>query len=196
MYYKEITEKAQQRGLPAAGRRRRPDGGERGVRKADHGRDEIVDDAGDVGTGGVTGKPTPIHLQDSGTDCEVVSPGEGQEGEGDKEVIPASEPRHLQRTGLNPGNSVIKETDNIGGGTRGQKIDANLAAIRLVKQLDQENRYPTKEEQAVLAKYVSVNLPRVRRPRTGNDHVIEPGLAPLNTQHHPSLSGFVFSREL
>lgn len=56
--------------------------------------------------------------------------------------------------GENPGNYVLTETDSIGTGTDGEKIKANIAAIRAIKEIEAENRYATREEQAALAKYV------------------------------------------
>lgn len=56
--------------------------------------------------------------------------------------------------GENPGNFVIPPDFPLGEGTPGQKLDNNIAAIRLVKALISENRYATPEEQAVLARYV------------------------------------------
>ena len=57
-------------------------------------------------------------------------------------------------TGVNPGNYRITEADKIGTGTPGERLKQNLEAIRLVRTLQAEGRYATKEEQAVLAKYV------------------------------------------
>lgn len=62
--------------------------------------------------------------------------------------------RPTSRTGDNPGNFVIEGDYALGEGTAGVKIKANLAAIRLVKELESENRFATPKEQAVLARYV------------------------------------------
>lgn len=96
-------------------------------------------------SGSVASKPRPVHNQDGGTTEGGLQP-----------VIPtpASEPRGLFRSGTNPGNYRITADTHLGEGTRGQKIDNNLAAIRLIKTLDSENRYPTIEEQHILARYV------------------------------------------
>lgn len=59
-----------------------------------------------------------------------------------------------QRTGDNPGNYAITESDQIGTGTTGERIRANMAAVRLVLDLERENRFATRDEQRVLAKYV------------------------------------------
>ncbi len=71
--------------------------------------------------------------------------------------IPAAPPgdgQGLTRSGVSPGNFEITDDFGLGEGTPKQKIDGNLAAIRLVKDLDRENRYPTRDEQAALARYV------------------------------------------
>ena len=44
--------------------------------------------------------------------------------------------------------------NNIGAGTQGQRFQANISAITLLKQLESENRSATPDEQTVLAKYV------------------------------------------
>lgn len=60
----------------------------------------------------------------------------------------------MTRSGVSPGNFEITDDFGLGEGTPKQKIDGNLAAIRLVKDLDRLNRYPTRDEQAILARYV------------------------------------------
>ena len=50
-------------------------------------------------------------------------------------------------------NYIITD-DNIGAGTQGQRFQANISAITLLKQLETENRSAAPDEQAVLAKYV------------------------------------------
>lgn len=65
-----------------------------------------------------------------------------------------SEPRGLVLAGTNPGNYRISADTRLGEGSRGDKIRTNLDAIRLVKQLEAEQRYPTRDEQHVLARYV------------------------------------------
>lgn len=44
--------------------------------------------------------------------------------------------------------------NNIGAGTQGQRFQANISAITLLKQLESENRSAIPDEQTVLAKYV------------------------------------------
>ncbi len=52
------------------------------------------------------------------------------------------------------GNFVISNEDEIGEGGQRQKVQQNLAAIRLLKQLAQEGRAANRADQAILAKYV------------------------------------------
>lgn len=65
-----------------------------------------------------------------------------------------TEDRPHQLEGENPGNFVITDALGLGEGTTGQKIEGNLAAIRLMKEIVTEERFATPAEQAVLARYV------------------------------------------
>ncbi len=125
------------------GEERRPAEGKRGSSKADATRDAGPDKGGSV-TGNSLGGSTGVVRPD----------GSGQGLPAVENPAPVTEPRPLNRTGANPGNYQITEADIIGKGTRGNRIDNNLAAIRIVKTLDKENRFPTKEEQSILARYV------------------------------------------
>ncbi len=58
------------------------------------------------------------------------------------------------RAGTAPPNFVIADDFPLGEGTDGQKLAANIEALRLVRTLETENRYATPEEQAVLARWV------------------------------------------
>lgn len=116
---------------------REPGAGERSSSTVDAGRDGDATGAGTDGDGSLAGSEDAV--RDSGS-------------EGDVPNLTAT--KTLQRTGENPGNFIISEDTEIGSGTRGERLDNNLAAIRLVKKLDAENRYPTREEQSILAKYV------------------------------------------
>ena len=62
--------------------------------------------------------------------------------------------RPRQLAGENPGNFVITKGLNLGAGTDGQKIEGNLNAIRTLRKIQAEHRYPTKDEQAIMARYV------------------------------------------
>lgn len=76
--------------------------------------------------------------------------------EGSSEAVAdlTTAPKNPARSGDNPGNYTITDADEIGTGTPGERIRANMAAIRLVLDLEREGRYATREEQAVLVKYV------------------------------------------
>ena len=137
--------------LSADGRGQGTRSGKRGGSETDVIGDEGIDVDREDGAGSLAGEPGTIHLPDKREDSGELSAGSPEVTE---EPTPASEPRTIKLSGDNPGNYRITEADNIGAGTRGQKIEANLAAIRLVKQLEKEQRYPTREEQAILAKYV------------------------------------------
>lgn len=58
------------------------------------------------------------------------------------------------RRGTAPPNFTITDDFPLGEGTEGEKLAANMAALRLVRALEAENRYATPEEQAVLARWV------------------------------------------
>lgn len=53
-----------------------------------------------------------------------------------------------------PGNLVITDADAIGEGGQRTKFNDNLAAIRLLKKIESEDRSATRDEQRQLAKYV------------------------------------------
>lgn len=124
------------------------------------------DDRG-LDQGGVDGDRRPAADHGGHSDLGDDGKGSRQEGERDPEADrpavadgverdgardpfdPAAE-----REGTSPGNFVITPDFPLGEGTAGQKIKANLAAIRLVKKLEAENRYATPAEQQVLARYV------------------------------------------
>jgi len=57
-------------------------------------------------------------------------------------------------SGENPGNFFIDDDFKLGEGTAREKIAANLNALRTLIKLRKEKRYPTHEEQAVMAHYV------------------------------------------
>jgi N12 class adenine-specific DNA methylase len=57
-------------------------------------------------------------------------------------------------TGENPGNFTITDDFALGEGAPKERIENNLAALRLLRELQAAGRYATKEEQAILARYV------------------------------------------
>ena len=65
-----------------------------------------------------------------------------------------TEDRPRPLAGENPGNFTITDAFGLGTGTDGDKIAANLAALRTLRQVQAESRYPTADEQAAMARYV------------------------------------------
>lgn len=64
---------------------------------------------------------------------------------------------HRRDSGGSPGNFVLKDGETVGGGDsfrKKQRYRDNLAALRLLKRLEEEGRYANEEEQQILAKYV------------------------------------------
>ena len=51
-------------------------------------------------------------------------------------------------------NNYHIENNDLGVGTRKQKFQKNIEAIKILKKCDEENRFATKEEQKILAEYV------------------------------------------
>jgi N12 class adenine-specific DNA methylase len=131
--------------VPGDGETRRPDKRVGSSGKTDATRDGYIDDERDDGIGSLGSVEVPVHLQ---------RPVEGLQPGLEHVPTPASEPRSLFLSGENPGNYRIAESDRIGEGTRGQRIDSNMAAIRIAKQLQAEGRYATRTEQSALARYV------------------------------------------
>lgn len=64
-----------------------------------------------------------------------------------------------------PVDYVITDADGLGEGGQKAKFRSNVAAIEVVKQLEQENRPATRDEQAVLAKWVGWGGLRAAFPR-------------------------------
>lgn len=74
---------------------------------------------------------------------------------GAAEPVKDKAPKPKRDTRVLPGNNyIIKDTDLVGMGGKKTKFKNNLAAIRLVKQLETEGRLATPEEQEILVKYV------------------------------------------
>lgn len=59
-----------------------------------------------------------------------------------------------ERKGTPPPNFVITDDFALGEGTDGEKLAANMAALRLADTLEKENRYATPDEQSILARWV------------------------------------------
>lgn len=92
------------------------------------------------------GKPT------TESDEETTEEPPAQTDRGPSALRDGGKPAPL--SGENPGNFRIDADFPLGEGTDGQKIKGNIAAIRTLKKIQGEGRYPTREEQAVLARYV------------------------------------------
>ncbi|MDR2729004.1 MAG: hypothetical protein LBB56_07710 [Chitinispirillales bacterium] len=61
----------------------------------------------------------------------------------------------------------LSDSDNIGAGGKVAKFEANISAIRLLKELEEENRSATAAEQSVLVKYTGWGgLSEALRPNT------------------------------
>lgn len=106
-------------------------------------RDEVESDEDRGGRDGEDSDGNEGNRDDAG---DGNDPGTGVDG-GGRDL-----PQAL--SGENPGNYVLTDADAIGTGTPGQRIRANIEAIRIVKALEAEHRYATREEQAKLAKFV------------------------------------------
>lgn len=74
----------------------------------------------------------------------------------DNRIDPAAVERNVEaeREAALPPNYQITDDDHIGEGGPKAKVAANLEALRLLKQLEAENRKATPSEQAVLVRYV------------------------------------------
>lgn len=55
---------------------------------------------------------------------------------------------------INDRNNYKITDNNLGVGTPREKFERNIAAIRILKKCEQENRYATPEEQEIMSKYV------------------------------------------
>ena len=137
-----------------------------------------ADDQGSVASPGAERGDGVALGAEGGVDADSGGRAEGgrtdEDGNADDRLEPGvvgsgpAVPQEAQavRSGESPGNFVIARDFPLGEGTDGQKITANMAALRLVKSLDAENRYATPEEQRVLARYVGWGgLKRVFDPR-------------------------------
>ncbi|QYZ68886.1 hypothetical protein [Neotabrizicola shimadae] len=120
----------------------------------DAGGDGAVGNGGGGNRGGAAARP------DNGGGLERDSVAVPQEEDADPGLTDDAEPEEHPEpaaaglTGENPGNFVITPELGLGTGTDGQKLSGNIAAIELVKKLTAEGRHATREEQAVLARYV------------------------------------------
>lgn len=92
-----------------------------------------------------SGSPGSGNRKGTGTGLEpsgIAGGEQGTTGKGRKELD------------VNDQNHVIEEADEIVPSGESAKIKANIAAIKLVKKLQEENRNATPEEKKILAKFV------------------------------------------
>ena len=75
-------------------------------------------------------------------------------GDGDRTVAPSSTPSAGTPAGGRGDNFVHSDEDEIGKGGAKTKYRANVAAIRLLRELDSSGAPVTREQQAVLSKWV------------------------------------------
>jgi N12 class adenine-specific DNA methylase len=126
-----------------------------------------ADDGGRNGRPGEDGAEPDGGVLGGEQDAPVHSGGTGEESGADATVggIRGNKrpDRQPERPGSEPGvtapeqvphNFVITDDMRIGEGGQAEKFRDNLAAIRLLKQLERENRRATPDEQRILARYV------------------------------------------
>lgn len=147
---------------PAAAGRQRAGGGaepdvtgsnERGSQRSENSRDQVSERAGrDASPGTVSAKPSDAG-EGQGTGAEKLSSTL-------KDVQSAAVPAQQR-----PVDYVITDADGLGEGGQKAKFRSNVAAIEVVKQLEEANRPATRDEQAVLAKWVGWGGLRAAFPR-------------------------------
>ncbi len=92
--------------------------------------------------------------EETGGSEGVESAKEEKTQQAPQSLLNPRESKPAKLSGENPGNFFIGEDFGLGGGTAGEKIAGNLTALRTLMKLRKEQRYPTREEQAALARYV------------------------------------------
>ena len=86
-------------------------------------------------------------------------------GTGEGEIHPA--PARSEPVARNQNNYRISPADGVGTGSLKEKCRANLAAIKIVRNLQAENRPATQEEKSALVRYVGWGgLPQIFSPAT------------------------------
>lgn len=117
----------------------------------------LGDDAGAVPVpatreqrGRAAGERQPVQRGDGGDTARSRGRTGGPEGADPSSVTASNGVEAGQRST----NYTITDADAIGTGGAKTKYKANVEAIRLLKQLESEGRQATRDEQAVLAKYV------------------------------------------
>lgn len=133
----------------------------------ERGKSPVLPDAaagsGGRGTGGGDGggkgpSESGLHgvqaREETGGSEGIESAKEEKKQQASQSLLNPKEFKPAKLSGENPGNFFIGEDFGLGGGTAGEKIAGNLTALRTLMKLRKEQRYPTREEQAVLARYV------------------------------------------
>lgn len=86
-------------------------------------------------------------------------------GNGEGELHPASIGRNGAVVDLNTANYRISDSDRVGEGSIKEKLRANIAAIRTIKQIQSENRAATPDEKSKLVRYVGWGgIPQIFNP--------------------------------
>lgn len=132
-----------------------------GERETERVREGNVDERGSEVTGHsgrAAGKrPVPGERGLAGESAAQSSTGSDSERTSERGSVRALKPSQKKNAKASevPGhNFTITDDENIGKGGAKTKYKDNVAAIRLLKQLEAENRLATPEEQKVLARYV------------------------------------------
>lgn len=130
-------------------------------REAERVREGDVDERGSEVTGhsgrAAGERPVPGKRGLAGESAAQSSTGSDSEGTSERGSVRALKPSQKKNAKASevPGhNFTITDDENIGKGGAKTKYKDNVAAIRLLKQLEAENRLATPEEQKVLARYV------------------------------------------
>ena len=88
-------------------------------------------------------------------------------GNGAGGIHPVAAGSERERIVRNQNNYRISPADGVGSGSPKEKCRANLAAIKLVRKLQAENRPATQEEKSALVRYVGWGgLPQIFNPAT------------------------------
>ena len=132
-----------------------------GERETERVREGNVDERGSEVTGhsgrAAGERPVPGERGLAGESAAQSSTGSDSEGTSERGSVRAlkhSQKKNAKASEVPGHNFTITDDENIGKGGAKTKYKDNVAAIRLLKQLEAENRLATPEEQKVLARYV------------------------------------------
>ena len=120
--------------------------------------------------------PAGRSVADGQGELSPAAAGRQRSARGERQGVAGSDERGAQRTAdsgdrvaipaqQRPTDYVITSEDGLGEGGQKAKFRSNVAAIELVKKLDEENRPATRDEQSVLAKWVGWGGLRAAFPR-------------------------------